>query len=276
MRLNKDNRIPELEALIKKAGATIMDIYNMEDRGISYKEDESPLTKADQAAHKIIYEGIRDLAPDYGFIGEENKNAPYSLRSRRDYNWMVDPLDGTKEFISRNGEFTVNIALIHQGRPVLGYVYIPAKDELFWASKNQGAWYLEPNSNQPQRLNASSFSWMEREIRVLCSRSHLNEETAAFLNHLEQPQQIAAGSALKFLRIAKGEAEVYPRLAPTMEWDTAAAEIVLIESGGQVLQWPELGKMDYNKKDLTNPAFVAFGQVDETETLYQIKKEMIA
>lgn len=276
MRLNKDNRIPELEALIKKAGAAIMDIYNTEDRGISYKDDESPLTKADQAAHEIIYEGIRDLAPDYGFIGEENKNAPYSLRSQQDYNWMVDPLDGTKEFISRNGEFTVNIALINQHRSVLGFVYIPATKELFWGAKDQGAWHLKPDSDQPTRLKASSFSWTEKEIRVLCSRSHLNEETESFLNHLDQPQQIAAGSALKFLRIAKGEAEVYPRLAPTMEWDTAAAEIVLIESGGQVLRWPELKVMNYNKEDLTNPSFVAFGQVDETERLKQIKEEMLA
>ena len=274
MRLNKDNRIPELETIIREAGAAIMYIYNKENRGISYKEDESPLTAADQAAHKIIYEGLRIWKPDFGFIGEENKNATYSQRANIDFQWMVDPLDGTKEFISRNGEFTVNIALIHKHRPHLGFVYIPATEELFWAVKNQGAWMLDTDSKSPRRLKASSFSWVDKGVRVLCSRSHLNEETKAFLDYLQQPQQIAAGSALKFLRIAMGKAEIYPRLAPTMEWDTAAAEIVLLEAGGNVRLWPTLENLTYNKEDLTNPHFIAYGKEEDAEKLREIKDQL--
>jgi len=274
MNLNKDNRIPELEALIKKAGAAIMEIYNQDDRGVSYKDDESPLTQADQAAHEIILNGISEMDPRFGFIGEENKNASFDERTQKEYNWMVDPLDGTKEFISKNGEFTVNIALLHHQRPVLGFVYIPATQELYWAAHEQGAWCMGPTDEKPTRLQAPSFSWGNEGLRVLCSRSHLNEKTELFLTHLQQPQKIAAGSALKFLRIAEGKAEIYPRLAPTMEWDTAAAEIVLIESGGQMLQWPGLKPMKYNKEDLLNPSFIAFGANKNTPSLNSIRDEI--
>ncbi len=251
-----------------------MEIYTLEDRGVEKKSDESPLTMADKAAHKVIFEGIRNLAPDYGFIGEENKNADYAVRKNVEFNWMVDPLDGTKEFISRNGEFTVNIALIQNQSPILGYVYIPATDDLYWARAGQGAWRLKKNSEKPEKLQASKFSWDSEGLRVLCSRSHLNEKTERFMSHLNQPQPIAAGSALKFLRIANGEAEIYPRLAPTMEWDTAAAEIILLESGGQVVKWPELNEMTYNKEHLTNPSFVAYGNCKDATTLSTIKKNM--
>lgn len=274
MKLNKDNRIPQLENIIRNAGDAIMDIYTLEDRGVEMKSDESPLTRADKAAHKIIFEGIRDIDPDYGFIGEENKNASYADRKNMEFNWMVDPLDGTKEFISRNGEFTVNIALIQNQKPILGYVYIPASEDLYWARAGQGAWRMKKNSDTPKKLKASTFSWENKGLRVLCSRSHLNEKTKNFLSHLNQPEPIAAGSALKFLRIANGDAEIYPRLAPTMEWDTAAAEIVLLEAGGKVRVWPTLESLTYNKEDLTNPHFIACGKEENGERLREIKDQM--
>ncbi len=276
MKLNKDNRIPELEHIIRDAGAAIMEIYNQDERGISYKDDNSPLTRADRAAHQIIFDGISEMDVEYGFIGEENKNESYLERKIRQYNWMVDPLDGTKEFISRNGEFTVNIALLQDQRPVLGFVYIPVSNMLYWGAHQQGAWVMGPKDKTPKPLQASSFAWSDENLRVLCSRSHLNEKTETFLKHLNHPQQLAAGSALKFLRIAEGEADIYPRLAPTMEWDTAAAEIILIESGGTVYRWPELDQMKYNKKDLLNPYFVAFGTSQQNELLNKIRKEIEA
>ncbi len=274
MNLNKDNRIPELENIIRKAGEAIMQIYNQADRGISYKDDESPLTQADQAAHEIILNAISKVNPEYGFIGEENKNATYDERTQKEYNWMVDPLDGTKEFISRNGEFTVNIALLRHQRPILGFVYIPVTQDLYWASHERGAWCMGRTDEKPKRLHAPSFSWENKELRVLCSRSHLNEKTELFLTHLQKPRKIAAGSALKFLRIAEGKADIYPRLAPTMEWDTAAAEILLIESGGQMMQWPTLEPMKYNKENLLNPSFIAFGKNKKTQTLNSIRDKI--
>jgi 3'(2'), 5'-bisphosphate nucleotidase len=264
MTIHKDKRIQELEKIIVKAGKEIMNIYALEDRGVSYKQDESPLTIADKKAHEIIFQGLQNLQEAHGFIGEENKNQPYEKRRKTPTHWMVDPLDGTKEFVSRNGEFTVNIALIKEGTPYLGMVFIPVTEELFYAELGSGSWYKKNTRAAPEPIQVNSFLWKDEGLRVLCSRSHLNTATQTMLEQLNKPKKIAAGSALKFLRIAQGKAEVYPRIAPTMEWDTAAAEIILTEAGGQVIQWPSKAKMKYNKEDLTNPHFIAFGAaIDE-------------
>ncbi|MCL4169309.1 UNVERIFIED_CONTAM: hypothetical protein GTU68_003603, partial [Idotea baltica] len=171
----------------------------------------------------------------------------------------VDPLDGTKEFIKRNGEFTVNIALIHNNKSVAGVVYVPVTDEMFWAIEGEGAW--KEASGEKTKLQANNYSMEDEGLGVVCSRSHLNEETSTFLNNMNNPETVSKGSSLKFLIIAESNADVYPRLAPTMEWDTAAAHIILEEAGGQVVRADDHTPLRYNKEILTNPHFIAYGNV---------------
>jgi 3'(2'), 5'-bisphosphate nucleotidase len=168
----------------------------------------------------------------------------------------VDPLDGTKEFINRNGEFTVNIALLENGRPVLGVVYAPCLDELYWAASEEGAFVVNNNMQKP--IEAASFYPSDSGLNIVCSRSHLTRETEDFIARYDQPNLVSKGSSLKFLLLAKGDAHVYPRIAPTMEWDTAAAQIILEEAGGCVLHFETGMPLSYNKADLKNPPFVAF------------------
>jgi 3'(2'), 5'-bisphosphate nucleotidase len=215
------------------------------------------LTIADQKANQIICDGLLKLTPNIPIISEENKEIEYTKRKDFDYAWLVDPLDGTKEFIKRNGEFTVNIALLHYGKTVMGVVYIPATDEIYWANYGKGA-YVSDQEGQ-QQLKAPAFELSQKGLGVVCSRSHLNEETANFIAQLNEPVKVAKGSSLKFLILAKGEAHVYPRLAPTMEWDTGAAQIILEEAGGKVISQATNQPLAYNKENLRNPHFIAYG-----------------
>ena len=246
--------------IAKKAGDAILNVYNeKDDFEIQLKSDDSPLTIADNAANKVICEGLEQLEVQFPIISEENKAIDYSVRKDYEYYWLVDPLDGTKEFIKRNGEFTVNIALIHQNQPVLGVVFAPVLEELFYAVKGLGA-FLEKDG-QTEKLNAAVFSKNDKNLGVVCSRSHLNEATQQFVDQLDTPQLVSTGSSLKFLILAKGDAHLYPRLAPTMEWDTGAAQIILEEAGGQVLQIDSNQPLLYNKENLLNPHFVASGKM---------------
>jgi 3'(2'), 5'-bisphosphate nucleotidase len=252
------NLMKELRSIAREAGAAIMEIYNSaSDIEIELKGDDSPLTKADKAANDIICAGLKTLEVKHPIISEENKLLSYEERKHFTHCWMVDPLDGTKEFIKKNGEFTVNIALIEQNEVVLGVVYAPALDEMYWAEKDKGA-YSFINGIETQ-LTASQFTMQDEGLRVVCSRSHLNEETQAFVDALTNPELVAKGSSLKFLILANKGADVYPRIAPTMEWDTAAAQIILEEAGGEVVQYKSNEKVKYNKEDLLNPFFVARG-----------------
>lgn len=244
--------------IAKDAGNAIMEIYADEDSfQIESKADDSPLTIADRKANGIICDGLEKLEIQYPIISEENKMVAFE--NRKDYSryWLVDPLDGTKEFIKRNGEFTVNIALIEDGRCIMGVVYAPVLEEMYWAIKGKGAYLI--NADGETKLAANKFSTSDEGLRVVCSRSHLNDETQAFVDALTKPELVAKGSSLKFLILAKGEAELYPRIAPTMEWDTAAAQIILEESGGKVLQYGKDDAVIYNKENLLNPFFVASG-----------------
>ena len=252
--------IAPVHQIAKDAGAAILEIYaQCEGVKIERKADDSPLTAADKAANDIICAGLQQLDIVYPIISEENKQVDYTTRQQYDYYWLVDPLDGTKEFIKRNGEFTVNIALIHQGRVVAGVVYTPVTDELYWGSKDEGA-FLQKNG-ETTRLSAPFFDKKQEGLQVDCSRSHLNEETQAFVDALNAPELVAKGSSLKFLEIATGKAHLYPRVAPTMEWDTGAAQIILEEAGGKVLQYQTETPVVYNKENLLNPYFVAYGNV---------------
>lgn len=256
--MDKPKMIDAVKAIAKAAGVVILDVYHQPGAfEVNLKSDDSPLTIADKKANQVICEGLQQLAPDIPIISEENKAIPYEERKGFQQHWLVDPLDGTKEFIKRNGEFTVNIALIEQQRVILGVVYAPVLDELYWAEKGQGA-FLE-KEGKTTRLHAPAFTWTDPGLKVVCSRSHLNEGTQAFIKKLDQAKTVATGSSLKFLIMAKGEAHVYPRLGPTMEWDTGAAQIILEEAGGQVVQHENQQPMEYNKENLLNPYFLAFG-----------------
>ncbi|MCB0611790.1 MAG: 3'(2'),5'-bisphosphate nucleotidase CysQ [Lewinellaceae bacterium] len=249
----------EVIQIARQAGSAIMAIYGRDDFGVELKKDESPLTLADKAANDIICAALEKLPVQYPIVSEENKAIPYEERRSFEYNWLVDPLDGTKEFIKRNGEFTVNIALIHNGAPVLGVVYVPCFNETYWAVKGNGA-YWESNG-ETQAIRAATFGLSDPGLHVVCSRSHLNDETQAFINQLQSPELVAKGSSLKFLIVARGEAHVYPRLGPTMEWDTAAAQAVLEGAGGKVIDEETKEPLRYNKENLRNPYFIAYGRM---------------
>ena len=251
-----------IQALIpvsREAGAAILEVYNATDLGVQQKSDSSPLTKADLASNSIICEALKNLSPDIPIISEENDDLSYAERSKWDYCWIVDPLDGTKEFIKKNGEFTTNIGLVHKNPVIAGVVYIPVFDEMYYAIKGEGAFKISKEGEV--KISATAFKTTDQGLKVICSRSHLNEETQTFVDALSQPELVAKGSSLKFLSIAQGEADLYPRLAPTMEWDTCAAQIILEEAGGQVLVANEKNKVvEYNKENLLNPFFIAKGK----------------
>jgi len=254
--------IKDVCEIAKEAGNAIMKIYH-ESEGIEIikKADNSPLTAADKASNEVICAGLQKLSVDYPIISEENKSVPYGQRKDYDRYWLIDPLDGTKEFIKRNGEFTVNIALVEGNRVIAGVVYAPVLDELYWASKGEGAFMQQ--GDQRQQLQATTYSLQDEGLKVVCSRSHLNDPTKAFVDALNAPELLPKGSSLKFLEVAIGRAHIYPRIAPTMEWDTAAAQIIVEEAGGKVVQYESKKPVVYNKEDLLNPFFVAYGKVQE-------------
>ncbi|MEI2640731.1 MAG: 3'(2'),5'-bisphosphate nucleotidase CysQ [Microthrixaceae bacterium] len=207
--------------LSRQAGEAIMEIYQKDDDWeIEQKENHSPLTKADRRSNEIICDGLSKLSSRFPIISEENKEIPYQERKSYLFCWMVDPLDGTKEFIKRNGEFTVNIALIHDNKPVIGVVHLPVSNATFWAAKGEGAYWT--NGSREVSIHAAFFQATAPHLKIVASRSHRNPETEAFIARFNEPILVSKGSALKFMLLAEGEAHVYPRLAPTMEWDTAS------------------------------------------------------
>lgn len=231
-----------------------MAIYSREIE-VSHKDDASPLTQADLAAHRHIAAGLAALTPDIPLLSEEGADTPYDIRRGWTRYWLVDPLDGTKEFIKRNGEFTVNIALIVEGRPLLGVVHAPALGETYVAAEGLGASRVRGD----QRESLQTRAW-PADPAVLASRSHADARTDALLAKLPAHGLTSKGSSLKFCLVAAGEADLYPRLGPTSEWDTAAAQCVVEQAGGAVLQWPDLQPLAYNRKDsLLNPEFLVIG-----------------
>lgn len=234
------------------AGAEILKIYESGDFSIEAKADDSPLTLADKAAHNKIVSILENT--QIPILSEEGRNIPYSERSKWDYFWLVDPLDGTKEFIKKNGEFTVNIALIHNGEPELGVVYPPVLGEMFWSIKGSGA--FREQHDQVQKISTTKKSLDESGLKVVASRSHMSKETEAFVSKLDTPEVVSKGSSLKFLLVASGAADVYPRFGPTMEWDTAAAHAIVKEAGGKVTLEDQITSLSYNKMNLLNPYFI--------------------
>lgn len=248
-----------------KAGKEIMKIYIDEDFQIQAKGDQSPLTIADSRANDIILDNL--LKTGIPIISEENKLLPFGVREKWNLCWIVDPLDGTKEFIKKNGEFTVNIALIEKGEPQLGVIFVPASQMLYYASvKERSSYKVKINEKDSlERLFRRSEKIfpgkIEETIRVVGSRSHMNEETLNFIedlkkNHKGKIEIVSKGSSLKFCLIAEGEADVYPRFGPTMEWDTAAGQAICEAVGLNVIDSETGKKMKYNRKNLLNNYFL--------------------
>lgn len=242
-------------SLSKLAGERIMTIYN-QDFSVVRKDDNSPLTEADMAAHAVIDDGLEDLAPEYPLLSEESATIPFEDRKRWEYYWLVDPLDGTREFIKRNGEFTVNIALIHEHRAILGVVYAPALSVCYFAAQGLGA-YKQEGDNAPVRIHVQSKH--RDKVIVAGSRSHRGESLDRFLENLGDYELLSMGSALKSCLVAEGTADLYPRLGPTSEWDTAAAHSIVEEAGGRLTN-TQMVDLPYNTKEsLLNPHFFVFG-----------------
>ena len=261
----KNNYSIAIRAAVK-AGRAILEVYGSDHFDIQTKADQSPLTIADRRAHNIIIEHLRETA--LPVLSEEGQQASYEVRNRWNRFWLVDPLDGTKEFISRNGEFTVNIALVEDGKAMFGVVYAPVINHLYAGIPGSGAFRcsIEKNFNQPleymiqfaEPLPLESPS--QEHFRVVASRSHYNDETRRFVESIDSGGRktilVNKGSSLKLCMVASGEADIYPRLGPTMEWDTAAAHAVVKASGKNVYRFDTGDELLYNKQNLLNPYFV--------------------
>lgn len=262
-----NDAVRDLLKLAVRAGSRIMAIYREDDFGVEHKADDSPLTRADSAAHRELASGLQGI-PWEGevlpLLSEEGEPVPYRERRHWKRYWLVDPLDGTKEFIKRNGEFTVNIALIEGGRPRFGVVYLPVDDCLYYGGSREGSWKLTEASRRAEEYREYGEKLRPEapkdSVRVVASRSHLNRETEEYIRGLHSRfaavATVSAGSSLKFCLVAEGRAHLYPRFAPTMEWDTAAAHAVCLGAGVQVTAFETGAPLGYNKPDLTNPWFL--------------------
>lgn len=255
--MNLDQLLEPVADLAIKAGNAILTVYAT-DFDVESKSDESPLTQADLASHNTIVAGLQRLTPEIPIISEEDGLPEFEVRGQWSRYWLIDPLDGTKEFVNRNGEFTVNIALIDNGRPVFGVVHVPVQEKTYIGCEGRGSELRQNGESRAIRVGDSSSA----SVRVVGSRSHRGTSLDAFLEKLGAHDMVAMGSSLKFCTVAEGKADIYPRLGPTSEWDTAAAQAVVEQAGGQVLELD--GKpLAYNQKaDILNPWFVVIGPRD--------------
>jgi 3'(2'), 5'-bisphosphate nucleotidase len=293
--MNNQTLLPQIIALAKQAGDAIMSVYlhtengkqggtksaahegeRLVDSGLSpirgsaqlqsqglglvvqYKKDDSPLTQADLASHEVLVRGLSMLTPEIPILSEEGSDIPYEVRAQWKTFWLLDPLDGTKEFIQRNGDFTVNVALIQDGAPILGVVFAPAQQRLYYAAEGVGA-FLQQANDEPCPLYVEEPT--AKALRVVVSRSHAGAETEVFLEKLRAVWQqnvevVSVGSSLKLCYIADRSAHLYPRFGPTMEWDIAAAQCIVEQAGGVVFDL-QRERLTYNKPDLHNPYFMA-------------------
>ena len=237
-----------------RAGEEILKVYDSE-FAITHKDDDSPLTQADLAAHGHIVAALKNLQPQHPVLSEEAADIPFATRREWKTYWLVDPLDGTKEFIKRNGEFTVNIALIQDGKPILGVVHAPVLKRTFLGAQGVGAFQIDAAGRRPMRVRKTPA-----RPALVVSRSHQDPALQVLLKNMPEHDAVSQGSSLKFCLVASGEADLYPRTGPTSEWDTAAGQCVVEQAGGEVLRLPELDPLVYNQKEsLLNPGFAVIG-----------------
>ena len=251
-------KINTIKNIALEAGNVIMNVYRTEDFSddINYKADDSPLTIADQRSHHYIEEQLKNIYPEIPLISEEGADIAYETRKNWPNFWLVDPLDGTKEFIKKNGQFTVNIAFIENGKPLLGVIYAPDRNELFYAKKGEGA-FKQNENGEIRKLSVNNKS---KELIGIRSRSHSAPEEETVFEKYGVNEFASMGSSLKFCMVAEGKADVYYRHHPTMEWDTAAGQAIVEEAGGKVYQgMVEKDAFAYNKESLRNGSFLCLG-----------------
>jgi len=243
----------QITDIARKAGAQILEIYQCATTNFEIKLDQSPCTEADKVSHQVISQSLTEIFPDLPVISEEEDTSNWN-QNHKPY-WLIDPLDGTKEFLEKNGEFTVNIALIENGNPVLGVVYVPVFDVMYFASQKDGAYKQVAHGSAHQLKIVPCYKDI---FNVAVSRRHDLAPLEKFISNVGNCKIISMGSSLKICAIAEGVVDIYPRFGPTMEWDTAAAQCVLEQAGGRMID-KNLQKLTYNKSSLKNPNFLAIG-----------------
>ena len=267
--LNKET-VQSVIDIANLAGDAIMSIYNT-DFDYELKDDNSPLSKADIASNQIIINELERMNPSYPILSEESSEIEFDERSQWDKYWLVDPLDGTKEFLKKNGEFTVNIAFIENNTPVFGVIRVPAKSVTYWGGSGIGS-MKKIDGKEVEKINVSNIK--SDKLKVISSRSHKNEILNLYLNKLGSVEEVNVGSSLKFCLLAEGKADFYPRLGPTSEWDTAAGEAILKFSGGYVLS-DKGDKISYNSSEsLLNPNFLASSNLKMIDEFLELYKKL--
>ena len=252
------NLVNDVLEISRQAGKKILEIYET-NFSVTNKDDNSPLTAADVAAHKIICAGLKTLSPNMPILSEESAQIDFDTRKNWNQYWLVDPLDGTREFIKRNGEFSVNIALIEGHRSIMGVIHIPVSEESYTGILENGS-YKHHRNGEITRINVKKTH--DNNITVAGSRSHANPKLKTFINRLEEAEVLSIGSSLKFCIVAEGRADIYPRFGPTSEWDTAAAQCIVEEAGGIVVD-TNFNPLRYNTKvSLLNPSFIVIADKD--------------
>lgn len=254
-----------------EAGKAILEIYHSGEFGVEIKGDNSPLTKADKASHYVIMSCLTES--NIPVLSEEGRHITYEERKGWNRLWIIDPIDGTKEFIKRNGEFTVNIALIENQKPILGVIFVPAKAELYFSSKEIGAFKVSVDlelfdvDTLIHRASKIPFERDKKAFTIVASRSHMSSETQDYVQQMKdkhgEVNLISKGSSLKLCMVAEGQADCYPRFAPTMEWDTAAGQAICEHAGFEVIDWITKKEMLYNRKELLNNWFMVKGKIKD-------------
>ena len=251
--MKNESFLKQLCRIAQDAGAAILQHYQ-QPLDIECKEDNSPVTQADLAAHQVIVESLRPLTPDIPVISEESKSHAISDVSKPF--WLVDPLDGTKSFIRGKGEFTVNIGVIEDGIPTIGVIYVPVERMMYYAAVGLGAW-RQKDGGLAEKISTRLLP--EDGYAAVVSHSHLDPQTQAFLDDMTIASRVSAASSLKFCRVAEGAADIYPRFGPTMEWDTAAGHAIVVAAGGR-MQKPDGSVFNYGKEPLLNGPFIVYGR----------------
>lgn len=251
--------IEDILGVLRLAGDAIMQYYKLGSVDTIYKKDNSPVTIADTTANDIICDFLTKKYPDIPIISEERPLVDFEIRKHWQYLWLVDPLDGTKEFLNKTDEFTINLALVKDGQAIAGFIHLPAFGSMYYAVKDHGAYEVRDQFRTSLQVN--KISLIQSELRVVSSRSYTDERTNAYISVLDNPTIVKLGSALKFVAIAKGEADYYPRMIHIMEWDTAAGQVIIEEAGGHLVEAASGLPLVYNKPSMVNPYFIASGKL---------------